>query len=146
MVKAHCNIRTCTWWQIPLLQVQPAPLIQDSSGQMLTCRPSAQHKQQTRCSWWVSKLHVHVPWSQSLSVCNPTCQGDKRAAHLHITAAAGPTQKTSIRLIRQKLHGSCEWFLSKSSQTAIEEAPDFSGLLLKIRAAFLEMLCTVRAD
>lgn len=56
MVKAHSSIRTCTWWQIPLLQVQPAPLIRENPGQTLTCWPSVQHKQQTWCSWYASNL------------------------------------------------------------------------------------------
>lgn len=55
-VKAHRNVRTCTWWQIPLLQAQPAPPTKDNSGQMLTCWPSVRHKQQTWCSWCVSNL------------------------------------------------------------------------------------------
>lgn len=56
VVKAHSSTRTCTWWQIPLLQVQPAPLIEDSSGQTLTCWCSVRQKQQTWCSWYVSNL------------------------------------------------------------------------------------------
>lgn len=87
-IKAHSNTRTCTWWQIPLLQVQPALLIQDNSGQKLTCWPSVQYKQQPQCSGCVSSLApaCSLP-TESICVWSSVL-GHKQAAHLHVCTSA----------------------------------------------------------
>lgn len=94
---------------------------------MPTCWPSAQHKQQTRCSWCVSS-----PTRACSLVTEPVCvqsnmSGRQTACTSALQGCGGPKQGrkgTSASLGRSYTDHVSD-FYPKSSQAGIEEAPDF---------------------